>query len=137
VVKRLVAGLTLVVASVLVAAPPAMAANELGLVFPPVQGVSPSSGVAVISGDVHCQETATVLVTVQLSQTLGGTTTTGTGQSILVCEGIAPFSMRISPETGRFHPGTGTLEVSAVCIGQECVGAFGGPFTTKLRPTVP
>lgn len=125
------------VLSVFVATSAGAQENQLGLEIPPTHQVSPPSGTATITGFVHCQQPADVVLTASVSQTRGKKTVAGAGQTIVACEGRTLFTLTISPQQAKFRPGEVTLQLFANCLDQECLGAgFTATFQLKVRPGV-
>jgi hypothetical protein len=124
------------VLSVLAATSAGAQENQIGLEIPPTHKVSPPSGTATITGFVHCQQPADVVVTASVSQTRGKKTVAGAGQTIVACEGRTLFTLTISPQQGKFRPGEVTLGFFEECLDQECggEGGFTATFQLKVRP---
>jgi hypothetical protein len=126
------------VPSLLAATSASAQVNQIGLEIPPTHKVSPPSGTATITGFVHCQQPADVVLTVSASQTRGKKTVAGTEQTIVACEGRTLFTLPISPPQGKFRPGEVTLLWFEECLDQECGGEGGSTatFQLKVRPSV-
>lgn len=98
--------------------------------------VNPKTGVAVVTGVLECPEALSVMLHVTLDQPLKmrrvNTTVGAAGDLALECDGATAWGIALTPATGSFQNGTGTVQASTFDSQVKYVAAASAAAEVRL-----